>query len=169
LLRCAVFPDQEGRSLCSGRAPYVDDPSRRAEAPMSQTVPAIVVIDDDASVRRALQRLLRAAGFVVETFATGREFLDAGEWTEIACLVLDIHLPGMSGFELQEHLAVSGALIPIVFITAHDDATTRERATRAGSVAYLRKPFDQGTLLEAIGKAMREETSGEGSSGEESG
>jgi FixJ family two-component response regulator len=69
----------------------------------------------------------------------------------------------MSGLELQEHLAVSGAPIPIVFITAHDDATVRERASRAGAVGYLRKPFDQGTLIEAIGRAIGLDTSGQGS------
>jgi FixJ family two-component response regulator len=121
---------------------------------MHQTAPAIAVVDDDASVRRALQRLLRAAGFAVETFATAREFLDAGQWAQMACLVLDIHLPGMSGFELQEHLAVSGAPIPIVFITAHDDTAMREWASRVGAVGYLRKPFDQGTLIEAIARAI---------------
>jgi len=127
---------------------------------MHQTAPAIAVVDDDASVRRALQRLLRAAGFAVETFATAREFLDAGHWAQTACLVLDIHLPGMSGFELQEHLAVTGTPIPIVFITAHDEATTRERASRAGAVGYLRKPFDQDMLMEAIGRAIGQNTSG---------
>jgi FixJ family two-component response regulator len=126
---------------------------------MHQTAPAIAVIDDDASVRKALQRLLRAAGFAVETYATAREFLDAGQWAQMACLVLDIHLPGMSGFELQEYLAVSRAPIPIVFITAHDDATARERASRAGAVGCLRKPFDQGTLIEAIGRAIGQDTS----------
>lgn len=133
---------------------------------MPQTAPAIVVIDDDASVRRALQRLLRAAGFTVETFATAREFLDAGHRPQTACLVLDIHLPGMSGVELQEYLAVSGALIPIVFITAHDDAATRERASRAGVVGYLLKPFDQGALIEAIGRAITGDKSEKGGAGE---
>jgi FixJ family two-component response regulator len=127
---------------------------------MCQIAVAIAVIDDDASVRRALHRLLRAAGFAVETYATAREFLDAGHWAQTVCLVLDIHLPGMSGFELQEHLAVSGAPIPIVFITAHDNIAMRERASRAGAVGYLRKPFDQGTLLEAIGRAIGQDTSG---------
>lgn len=121
---------------------------------MPQAAPVIAVIDDDASVRRALQRLLQSAGFAVEVFATAREFLDAGHSARTACLVLDIHLPGMSGFELQEHLAVSGARIPVVFITAHDNATTRQRASRAGVVAYLRKPFDQDELIEAIGRTI---------------
>jgi FixJ family two-component response regulator len=121
---------------------------------MPQTAPAIVVIDDDASVRRALQRLLRSAGFTVETFATAREFLAADQWAQTGCLVLDIHLPGMSGVELQEYLAASGVPIPIVFITAHDDVSTRERVQRAGAVGYLRKPFEQGTLIEAISRAI---------------
>lgn len=125
---------------------------------MRQIAPAIAVIDDDASVRRALQRLLRAAGFAVETFATAHEFLDAGHWAQTACLVLDIHLPGISGFELQEHLAASGTLLPIVFITAHDDVPTRERVNRAGAFGYLRKPFDQGALIEAIGRAIGHDT-----------
>jgi FixJ family two-component response regulator len=136
---------------------------------MPQTAPTIAVIDDDASVRRALGRLLRSAGFAVETFATAREFLDSGYSARTACLVLDVHLPGMSGFELQEHLAVSGALIPIVFITAHDDATTRERANRAGVVAYLRKPFDQGKLIKAISRTISGYTSGGGGAGGVSG
>jgi FixJ family two-component response regulator len=126
---------------------------------MRQTATAIAVIDDDASVRRALQRLLRSAGFTVATFATAREFLDADQWAQTACLVLDIHLPGMSGVELQEYLAASGVPIPIVFITAHDDVSTRERVSRAGAVGYLRKPFDQGTLIEAIGLAIGQDAS----------
>jgi FixJ family two-component response regulator len=126
---------------------------------MRQTAPAIAVIDDDASVRRALQRLLRSASFAVETFATARAFLDAAYWAETACVVLDIHLPGMSGFELAEHLAVSGVPIPIVFITALDDVSTRERVHRASAAGYLRKPFDQDTLIEAIRRAIGQDPS----------
>jgi FixJ family two-component response regulator len=126
---------------------------------MRQTAPAIAVIDDDASVRRALQRLLQSAGLTVETFATATEFLDADCWAQTACLVLDIHLPGMSGFELAEYLAVSGVPIPMVFITALDDVATRERANRAGAVGYLRKPFDQDMLIEAISRAIGQDAS----------
>jgi FixJ family two-component response regulator len=126
---------------------------------MRQTAPAIAVIDDDASVRRALQRLLQSAGFTVETFATASEFLDVDYWAQTACLVLDIHLPGMSGFELAEYLAVSGVPIPIVFITALDDVSTREQVNRAGAAGYLRKPFDQNTLIEAISRAIGQDAS----------
>jgi FixJ family two-component response regulator len=126
---------------------------------MHQTAPVIVVIDDDASVRRAVQRLLQAAGYMVETFATARAFLDTDYEAQTACLVLDVHLPGMSGFQLQEYLAAAGVPIPIVFITAYDDGSTRERVQSAGAVAYLRKPFDQGTLIEAISKATGQDAS----------
>jgi FixJ family two-component response regulator len=121
---------------------------------MCQTAPAIAVIDDDPSVRRAVQRLLQSAGFAVETFATAREFLDAGRLSQTACLVLDVHLPGMTGFQLQEHLAIIGSRVPIVFITAHDDDLMRARVSRAGGADYLRKPFDQETLIGAIGRAI---------------
>ena len=126
---------------------------------MRQTAAAIAVIDDDASVRRALQRLLQSAGFKVETFGTAREFLDADDWARTACLVLDIHLSGMSGVELQEYLAVSGVPIPIVFITAYDDVLTRDRVNRAGAVGYLRKPVDQDSLIEAISRAIEQNAS----------
>lgn len=89
-----------------------------------------------------------------ETFASAREFLDSAPAGRIACLVLDIHLGGMSGFDLQRQLAEDRAAIPIVFITAYDDAFTRERARRSGAVAYLRKPFDDHALLAAIRGAL---------------
>ena len=126
---------------------------------MRQMAAAIAVVDDDASIRRALRRLLQSAGFTVETFATASEFLDADYWAQTACLVLDIHLPGMSGFELQEYLAVTGVPIPIVFITALDDVSMRERVNRAGAAGYLRKPFDQDTLIEAISRAIGQDAS----------
>src|SRR6266511_2190937 len=88
---------------------------------------------------RALRRLVQSAGYTVETFASAREFLDSSPSGRTACLVLDVHLGGMSGFELSDRLAVDRAAIPIVFITAHDDALTRERARRASVAAYLPK------------------------------
>ena len=126
---------------------------------MRQPAPTIAVIDDDASVRRALQRLLQSAGLTVATFATARAFLEADDWAQTACVVLDIHLPGMSGFELAEYLAVSEVPIPIVFITALDDVSTRERVHRAGAAGYLRKPFDQDTLIDAIRRAIGQDAS----------
>jgi FixJ family two-component response regulator len=121
---------------------------------MLPTMPLISIVDDDLSVRRALRRLVRSAGYTVETFASAREFLDSSPSGRTACLVLDIHLEGMSGFELQERMAGDPAPIPVIFITAQDDAATRERARQTGASAYLRKPFDEQVLLAAIGRAI---------------
>jgi FixJ family two-component response regulator len=110
----------------------------------------IAVVDDDESVRRATRRLLRAAGFEVETYASGTEFLDAVTHRRPGCVILDLHMPGMSGLEVQSILAASGLEIPVVFITAYDDPGARHRAVQAGAVGYLRKPFSEETLLEAI-------------------
>jgi two-component system, LuxR family, response regulator FixJ len=111
----------------------------------------ISIVDDDHSVRRALRRLLRLAGFSAETFESAEEFLRSASLLLTACLVLDIHLNGgMTGFELQAKLTADRLLIPIIFITAHDDASTRERAAHCGAAAYLCKPFDEALLLDAI-------------------
>jgi FixJ family two-component response regulator len=114
----------------------------------------VCVIDDDASLLRAVQRLLGAGGFTVETFPSAECFLESRHRTTAGCLVLDVHLGGMNGFELQERLASDGTLIPLIFITAHDDFATRERARRAGAVAYLRKPFDDDALIAAVNRAL---------------
>jgi FixJ family two-component response regulator len=117
-------------------------------------LPLICVVDDDPSILRALQRLLRSGNYAVQTFPSAEAFL-VSEYRPIAhCLVLDVHLAGLSGIELQERLTASGGRTPVVFITAHDDAITRERARRAGGVEYLRKPFDEGALLGAVSRAL---------------
>jgi len=121
---------------------------------MPHTPPVISVVDDDMSIRRALRRLVESAGYIVETFASAREFLDSSPAERSACLVLDIHLTGMSGFELQQRLASDRVSIPVIFITAHDDAATRERVRKSGVAAYLPKPFDKESLLEAIRRAL---------------
>src|SRR5262245_10843681 len=105
------------------------------------------VVDDDASILRALRRLVGAAGFVVKTFASGEELLASDDLDWIDCLVLDVHLTGLSGFEVQERLAESRRSIPVVFITAHDDAPTRERVHQTPRSQYLRKPFDEQALI----------------------
>src|SRR5262245_37741156 len=98
--------------------------------------PVVCVVDDDVSLLRALQRLLNAGGFGVETFSSAEEFLQAPSRDDVACLVLDVHLGGLSGFELQERLLAAGSRIPVLFITARDDAPTRERARLAGAIDY---------------------------------
>jgi FixJ family two-component response regulator len=111
--------------------------------------PVIAIVDDDASVRRALQRLVASAGYTVQTFASAREFLDWLPQGQAACLVLDVHMDGMSGFDLQQRLAV-----PVIFITAHDDALTLARIKRARAAGHLRKPIDEQAVLNAIRRAV---------------
>jgi len=111
----------------------------------------VSIVDDDHSVRRALRRLVRYAGFTAETFASAEDFLSSASLVQTACLVLDIHLNGgMSGFGLQAQLTTDRVVIPIIFITAHDDVSLRERAENSGAVAYLCKPFNDELLLDAI-------------------
>ena len=114
----------------------------------------IGIVDDDASILRALKRLLSAAGFAVQTFGSGEEFLEASAASELDCVLLDIHLPGMSGLEVQQRLAAAGRGVPIIFITAHHDVLTDEDLPRVNSSHYLRKPVDEETLLGAINDAL---------------
>jgi FixJ family two-component response regulator len=109
----------------------------------------IFIVDDDESVRRSLKRLLRSVGFKVEVFASARDFLDHG-CSEDGLLVLDKQMPEMDGLELQQILLASGHKIPVIFITAHNDADARALAINAGAIAYLEKPFDDRVLLDAI-------------------
>jgi FixJ family two-component response regulator len=114
----------------------------------------ICVVDDDESIQRALRRLLGATGFRVETFSSAKAFLESEHRGRADCLVLDVHLAGMSGLDLQERLAQTGNSTPVVIITAHDDQSTRERARRAGAIEYLPKPFDDDSLIAAIHRAI---------------
>jgi FixJ family two-component response regulator len=116
----------------------------------------IAVVDDDESVRRATRRLLCAAGFQVETYSCGTEFLDAVKQRRPSCVILDLHMPGPSGLEVQSRLNASGVDIPVIFITADDDPGARQRALQAGAVSYLRKPWLWEALLEAIHAATCE-------------
>jgi FixJ family two-component response regulator len=111
--------------------------------------PVIAIVDDDASVRRSLLRVVQSAGYAAESFASAREFLDWLPQGRAACLVLDVHMDEMSGFDLQDRLAV-----PIIFITAHDDAATMERIEKSGASGHLRKPFGEKSILEAIRRAV---------------
>jgi FixJ family two-component response regulator len=121
---------------------------------MSRSGGTIFIIDDDESVRRALGRLFRSAGLTAETFATAEEFLRHPERPEPGCLVLDLHLPGLCGLSLQERLKAEGRCVPIVFISGDTDERARERALRAGAVAFLQKPFEEQELLDAVRRAV---------------
>jgi FixJ family two-component response regulator len=113
----------------------------------------IFIVDDDPNVRRALERLLKIAKFRVETFATAEEFLSSGHFRSPGVLVLDIRLPGMNGADLQKALAASGSTLPIVFMTAYEDDGVRQEVMDRGAAAFLQKPVNERTLLEAIQEA----------------
>lgn len=125
---------------------------------MVHAPPLIAVVDDDARVRMALQRLLRSTGYAAEGFASGDEFLAVSDSVEPDCVVLDLHMPGMSGFEVQQRLAARGSAIPVVVITGQDTAAARDRALTGGVCAYLCKPIDKDALIGAIEGAMRNRT-----------
>ena len=114
----------------------------------------VAIVDDDESVRSALQGLMKAAGLPAQAFPTAEDFLSSGLQRKIACLIADIRMPGMSGLELQEKLNAERVRIPIIFITAHGDAKMRLQAMRAGAVEFLAKPFDDEVLLDSIRAAL---------------
>lgn len=124
---------------------------------MKSENPLVYVIDDNASVRRALERLLKSVGFKVESFASGQEFLSRERSSGPACVVLDVRMPGLSGFELQEELARSNIRIPIIFLTGHGNVPQSVRAMKAGAVDFIEKPFEDQILLDAIGKAIEKD------------
>jgi FixJ family two-component response regulator len=116
----------------------------------------LALVDDDEDVRVALARLASSAGFAVEAFASGAEFLRSVEDHEPDCVVLDLHMPVMSGFDVQRALVVAHAAVPVIVITGHDMPESRERAMRLGAKAYLRKPVEDEALVSAIGNAIGE-------------
>ena len=117
--------------------------------------PIVFVIDDDDSVRRSLERLLRSVDLDVETFASAQEFLRKSLPDRPSCVVLDLRLPGPSGLELQESLIKAGHDVPIVFISGHADVPSSVRAIKAGAVDFLQKPFSDQALLDIIHGALR--------------
>ena len=121
---------------------------------MNNDSPLVAIVDDDLDVRRALRRLIGSAGFAVETFASGAEFLQSLENHEPACVVLDLHMPELSGFDVQTQVAQTHAGVPVVILTGHDTPEARARSLGGGAVAYLCKPVDDETLLAAINAAI---------------
>lgn len=116
--------------------------------------PLIAVVDDDRSIRNATQDLLRAAGYSTATFGNATTFLDSPLRSNVVCLVADVRMPGMTGLDLHEYLAASGAGIPTIIITAHPGEVTREHACAAGITCFLIKPFAPDELLECVRRAV---------------
>src|SRR5216684_9171462 len=115
----------------------------------------VAIVDDDDSMRSALQGLLKAVGLAAQAFASAEEFLKSGQQRQTACLIADIRMPGMSGLELQAQLNAERRRIPIIFITAHGDANLRMQALRAGAVEFMAKPFNDEALLESVRAALK--------------
>jgi FixJ family two-component response regulator len=115
----------------------------------------IAVVDNEASVRKALLRLFRAAGLKARAFASGPEFLGTLPSCGYSCLVLDLHMPGLTGFDVQNECMFADVRLPTIIITAHDEPGTRQKCLSAGAKAYFCKPFDDSELLEAIEEAVK--------------
>jgi len=114
----------------------------------------VFVVDDDASMRHSTERLVRSLGFAIQTFASAREFLDGARFEKPGCLVLDVHMPGLSGLDLQRELGHRGVEIPTIFLTGHGDIPMTVRAMKAGAVEFLTKPVKSRVLLDAIRAAI---------------
>ena len=122
---------------------------------MDQTRPLIAVLDDEPKFCKALARLLQSHGFSVVTFTSGKVFLDACATRPPDCVVLDLHMPDMNGFDVQERIARLDSPMPVIIMTGHDTEETRGRAMAGKPMAYLRKPINEETLLDAIELAIR--------------
>jgi FixJ family two-component response regulator len=119
--------------------------------PVDERVIGIVgIVDDDESVRMAIRSLLRSLGFKVETFDSAEDLLGSAWPDDIACLIVDLRLPGMSGVDLQRQLLAAKRELPMVFISAHDDPVAQQQALTAGALTFLRKPFSEKALIDAI-------------------
>ena len=117
--------------------------------------PVVSVVDDDASVRRSLVRLIRSCGLAAEAFESAEGFLAGPHDGEVACVILDVHMSGMSGIQLNELLSMSPDHPPVIMMTAHDDESTRHYAATHDVAGFLRKPFESCALLDAVGRAIR--------------
>ena len=122
---------------------------------MNEAPPYVAVVDDEPAVCKAFERLLRASKFEVVTFCSGADFLTSLSLRAPACVVLDLHMPGLNGFDVQAHLAADpGNKVGVVIVTAHDSPTSQQRAMAAGAAAYLRKPVETQPLLDAVRAAI---------------
>jgi FixJ family two-component response regulator len=114
----------------------------------------VAVVDDDESMRAAIEDLLSSVGIKARSFVSAEEFLQSGLHNEIGCLISDIRMPGMTGLELQAKLVAQGSRVPIIFITAHGNARMRTEALKAGAIEFLGKPFNDESLLGSVRAAL---------------
>jgi FixJ family two-component response regulator len=120
-----------------------------------ESVPVISIIDDDESVRIALNSLVRSHGFVVYTFSSAEEFLQSPRMNDTSCLITDVQMPGMKGGELQSLLIARGQRTPVIFISAFPEERIRTRLLEAGAICFLSKPFDEGALMKCLDAALK--------------
>lgn len=121
---------------------------------MNSVEPIVFVVDDEPSVRKALARLLNAAGYTAETFASGAEFLTRRPYPGVGCIILDLRLPGASGLDLQQRLGAASCVLPVIFVSGHGDIPASVRAIKAGALDFLQKPFTDTQLLTAVDSAI---------------
>ena len=117
-------------------------------------IPVISIVDDNESFRRAAAGLIQSLGYAAAVFASAEEFLSSGRLDETACLISDVQMPGMSGIELQAHLAAQGRRMPIIFVTAYPETKTRDQALACGALGFLDKPFDEDDLISCLDRAL---------------
>ena len=129
-------------------------PLVRKAGPIVSRQEVISIIDDNASIRRAIKRLIESAELIVEEFASAEEFLLSGRCQNSACLILDLQLSGMSGLDLQKQLLISNPRLPIIFISANADETSTARALRSGAIEFLEKPINEEALFAAINSSL---------------
>ena len=129
------------------------DRTNQLSEPLSKTG-LIAIVDDDEPLREALGSVLKAAAFVIDTFASAEAFLDSPRRSNTSCLILDVRLPGMSGIELQRRLLDANCTVPVIFVTAHGDASLRDLVMKAGAAGFLNKPVRSDTLLKEIHAAL---------------
>jgi FixJ family two-component response regulator len=122
---------------------------------MAEPAPFVAIVDDEEPIRKALKRLMRAANLEAEGFASGAAFLDSLATRRPDCLILDLHMPGMTGLHVLQRLQQSGVRVPTIVITAYDEPETRAHCLAAGAAAYLRKPFEDRLLLDAVASAAK--------------
>lgn len=118
-------------------------------------VPMISIVDDDQAVRAATRGLVRSLGYNVSTFASAEEFLGSERLHDTSCLITDLHMPGLSGIDLQQRLIAQGHHLPIVFITAFPEESLRTRALEAGAIGFLSKPYSDEKLIDCLDRALK--------------
>ena len=140
-------------------------PAKRQDAAFEKNLilccaPVISIVDDDASVRDAMNGFVRSLGYVAATFRSAEEFLCSERLNDTSCLIADVQMPGLGGLELQGHLIAEGHPLPMIFVTAFPEERIRTRALKAGAFGFLSKPFEEETLIDCLNKALGRDTDG---------